>query len=477
MKEQISPNNVVKFPFQKIPVQQQVKLENVEVSTPNADKIIAKASKLDALSEYPCNFNYEVYRDIERRYHGKFVRGGLVCKTDLKLANYHPSCFKCHYTFELDTYGRGCIHDCVYCYAKDELSLHGYWNNPMPMPIDLNEIRSAFYTVFETTKRSKWRSILESRVPIRLGSMSDSFMWSDLKYGVTLEVLKLLKHYKYPYIVFTRSDLVAHDRYLEVMDADICSVQMSICGSDDKLTKILEPGAPSNERRMKALKKVSEAGILTAVRINPLFPTYPDGYFSDRESVIKRFGTESKIPKFSFFDIDQVDAFMERLAENNVRTVLAGMVRLKSSSLNLMKRSAGIDLIPFYRPEVAVTGLRGNREKKFSDPEVRAYYVRTYLAAKKAGLRFSTCYIGGNGTKDYFDHQDLWSNKADCCDVKGHLSSFKNTSQQIPWSERARHTPNKKMAYDSEKTEYAIDQKYQSASSNSEVIAPFNGNA
>lgn len=25
---------------------------------------------------------------------------------------------KCHYPTRLDVYGRGCIHDCAYCYAK-----------------------------------------------------------------------------------------------------------------------------------------------------------------------------------------------------------------------------------------------------------------------------------------------------------------------------------------------------------------------
>ena len=33
--------------------------------------------------------------------------------------------------------------------------------------------------------------------------MSDAFMWMDKKYRVTLELLKILRFYHYPYLIFT----------------------------------------------------------------------------------------------------------------------------------------------------------------------------------------------------------------------------------------------------------------------------------
>ena len=230
-------------------------------------------SKLKKMKDctYPDTFDWSIYDKLAKRYEVNPPRGGVVFKTNFKLVNYYSSCSKCHYAFEIDTYGRGCIHDCVYCYAKDQLTAHGYWNRPIPFPVDLSEVRKIMYTVFETNKPSKWRDILEARTPVRIGSMSDSFMHMDKKYKVTQELLKILKFYRYPYIIFTRSDLVADDTYMSLLDKDLCSVQFSISGDNEKLFKAIEPGAPSVERRLKALKKLNENGFWTTVRINPLF--------------------------------------------------------------------------------------------------------------------------------------------------------------------------------------------------------------
>lgn len=459
----VETSNILQFPelINSKDLSKAEKNVKLQIPTPLFDSLLEEGRKLNKISNYKSSFDYEVYRSLETRYYQKEVRGGLICKTDLKLVNFHPSCSKCHYTLELDTYGRGCIHECAYCYAKDELSLHGYWNNPIPFPININELRKIFYTVFETDKKSKWRDILNKKIPIRIGSMSDSFMWSEMKNGVTYETLKLLNHYAYPYLIFTRSDLVAHEKYLNILDPRLCSVQFSICGNNNELTKIIEPGAPSITRRLKALSKLNEAGVWTAVRINPLFPKYPDGYYSSPDTIIERFGALEKCPTFNLFDIDKVDEFMFDLSNAGVKTLLTGFVRLKSSSINMVHKTTGIDLKPLFNPEIFNTGLRGNREKKFSDKEIRHYYLRIAAAAKKNGLRFTTCYIG-NGGKDYHQYQNLWSNKSDCCDVKGNVESFKTSAQEIPWEVRAKHTQNAELVEKSRAEEISTDKKFNS---------------
>lgn len=35
---------------------------------------------------------------------------------------------KCHYSTRLDTYGKGCAHDCKYCYAKSLLTFRDMWD-------------------------------------------------------------------------------------------------------------------------------------------------------------------------------------------------------------------------------------------------------------------------------------------------------------------------------------------------------------
>jgi DNA repair photolyase len=401
--------------------------QNIEnIPTPKSDKILAKANKLQTLSKYNCTFDFDTYRKLELRFKHDQPKGGIIFNTPFKLVNSHSTCQQCLYAFEVDTYGRGCVHDCVYCYAKDMLTKYGYWNNPFPMPIDITEIWNTFYTVFETDKKNKWRNLLEKRVPIRIGSMSDSFMYMDKKYGVTKEFLKILDYYNYPYIIFTRSDLVAHDDYLDVLNPDLCSVQMSIASTNDKMNKLIEPGTPSAKRRLKALKKLSQNGFWTTVRINPLFPIYPDGYFSD-----PNFNRTKDIPKFDFSSFEMVD----EIASYGVPSILAGFVRLAPSALNQIEKATGVNLRPFFNPD----HKKSTRDYHFSDAEIRAYYERIHAKCIQNGIQFTTCYIG-NGESHFWKDQDLWSNKEDCCNAKKRIKEFKEDSRSIDWIERLKHT-------------------------------------
>ena len=407
----LANKNVLKFP---------------ESSTPVSDDIFLKSFELDKVSGFESKMDLSIYKDLEKRYAENPIRGGITFKTPIKLVNHHSTCKQCHYSLELDTYGRGCIHNCSYCYAKEQLTRHGYWNNPIPVPIDITELRKIFYTIFETNKPSKWRGLFEQKIPLRIGSMSDSFMWMDKKYGVTLEVLRILKHYQYPYIIFTRSDLVSEDEYMNAMSTDLASIQMSISSINDTLNKKIEPGAPSAKKRLKSLQKLSESGFWTAVRINPLFFIHPDGYYSDPDF------NKKEAPMLDYFSWDIVDA----IHDHKIPSLLAGVVRLSPVAMKQFSNSIGIDYSQFFKKEA----LSFKGDKRFSDEEVAFYYKTLHRLCEKKGMRFSTCYIG-NGEKDYYQYQDLWSNKSDCCDTKGNVKGFKNTCQIIPDEVRTSFAP------------------------------------
>lgn len=425
-------SKIIPFPLNALRENEEAKKQVTLPPTPVYDKLLAEAEKLDQLSKYPSSLDYTIYRDLELRYMDKPINGGISMKTAFRLVNSHSTCQQCLYAFEVDTYGRGCAHNCVYCYAKAELTVHGYWNNPIPVPIDFNIIRKAFYTVFETDKRSKWRELLTRRIPLRIGSMSDSFMWSDTKYKVTQELLKLLRYYQYPYIVFTRSDLVAHDEYLKLLDPKLGAIQFSMSSTNDALIKKIEPGAPSAKRRLAALQKLAESGFWTTVRINPVFPIYPDGYFTNPD-----FKWDGEVPKFDFTSFEMVD----ELAAHKVPAVLAGFVRLSRMSLNSLERATGINIKQFYdRTQVN----KSVRDFHFSDREVRYYYEQIKKKCVQNKIQFTTCYIG-NGEGHFWKDQDLWSNKKDCCNVKGKLSSFQTDSREIAFEDRLRFTNHKQL--------------------------------
>ncbi len=425
--QETNRTNVLRFPKVEIPLP---KLRTKSgVSTPVYDKLIQQARKLDKLSKYPCDFDYTIYHDLEIRFKDKPIRGSIVKSNPMKLVNAHHSCQQCLYAFEIDTYGRGCSHNCVYCYAKAELTVHGYWNNPIPVPVNLNEIRKIFYTVFETDNRSKWRSVMERKIPLRVGCMSDSFMWMDSKYKVTQEFLKLVSFYNYPYTIITHSDLVGRDDYIDLLRKDLCSIQFSISSTNDEMNRFLEPGSPSAKRRLSALKKLADAGFWTTVRINPIFPIYPDGYFTNPD-----FKWSGEVPKFEYSSFEMVD----EIADANCPTIIAGFGRFSSFSINQIDKATGSNLRKFFNRDKV---YKSTRDYHFSDKEIRYYYEEYKRRCNKRGIQFTVCYIG-NGENQFWDTQDLWSNKKDCCNIKDRVNSFKTDTREVPFSDRLKFGSN-----------------------------------
>ena len=424
--------NVISFPITSLRTATGLKEPSggkLEVVTPQSDELVRVAERLDRISKYPCTFDYSIYRNLERRYSDKPIRGGIAKSNPMKLVNAHSSCQQCLYAFEIDTYGRGCSHNCTYCYAKAELTVHGYWNNPAPVPVDLNEIRKIFYTVFETSNKSKWRPIMERKIPLRIGCMSDSFMWIDLKYKLTQELIKILNFYDYPYTIITRSDLVAHDEYLSLLRRDLCSVQLSVSSVNDELNRLLEPGAPSAKRRLAAISKVRDAGLWTTVRINPVFPMYPDGFYSNPE-----FKWNGIVPKLEYTTFEMVDD----IADSGCQSVIAGFGRFSSFAMNNMGRALGRDLRQFF-DRSAVN--KSARDFHYSDQEIRYYYEELKRRCASLGVEFTVCYIG-TGESHFWEHQDLWSNKKDCCNIKDRVPGFSTDAREIPFFDRLKFGSN-----------------------------------
>ena len=48
---------------------------------------------------------------------------------------------RCNYSTRLDTYGKGCQHDCSYCYAKSLLDFRKLWNPENPAVADIEKIK------------------------------------------------------------------------------------------------------------------------------------------------------------------------------------------------------------------------------------------------------------------------------------------------------------------------------------------------
>jgi len=103
---------------------------------------------------------------------------------------------------------------------------------------------------------------------VRLGGMTDCFQVFENAYKVTYETIKLLNKRRIHYLIVTKSDLVANDRYLEILDKELAHIQISITSTDDKIAFEYEK-APSSSRRIAAIEKLYKLGYDVQLRLSP----------------------------------------------------------------------------------------------------------------------------------------------------------------------------------------------------------------
>lgn len=312
---------------------------------------------------------------------------------------------RCFYPFKVDTYGKGCSNDCLYCYAKSVLSFRKLWDSDNPAKADISDIRKIFSDVLDKGKHTKFYDILSARIPARLGGMTDCFGDVEIKNRRTREIIKMLNEYNYPYLILTKNKLILE--YSDILRKDLGYIQFTITTPYDEKAKIFEPHASLTSERLSALRTFSDAGFWTAARINPLFPIHKDGYYSNPGSVLVK-------DKFEYFDWSLVDM----IGEAKAGTLIAGFLRLSTWNLRWIKEATGKDLRWLF-----IEQKQSNKALHFSTEEKRYYYERIKKMCDKNGVQFSVCYDGDDA---YTEFKYLWANQEDCCNGKGKVLGFKN---------------------------------------------------
>lgn len=170
---------------------------------------------------------------------------------------------KCHYPTRLDTYGCGCSHDCKYCYAKSLLDFRGLWNPQNPSIADIEKIKR------------KIAKLPKDISAIRLGGMTDCFQPIEKNHRITYETIKALNENQIPYLIVTKSAMVADDEYIEILNKDLAHIQITITTTDDALSNTYEKASPPSQR-IKAIEKLQNLGFDVSVRLSPYIPEYID---------------------------------------------------------------------------------------------------------------------------------------------------------------------------------------------------------
>lgn len=168
---------------------------------------------------------------------------------------------KCHYPTRLDTYGCGCQHDCKYCYAKSLLSFRKLWNPAQPSVASIARIRRVVAKIPADTPA------------IRLGGMTDCFQPIEKVRRVTYETIRALNRKRQPYLIVTKSAMVADPEYIDILDKRLAHIQITVTTTDDELCKTYEHASLPSQR-IKAIERLYAEGFDVALRLSPYIPEY-----------------------------------------------------------------------------------------------------------------------------------------------------------------------------------------------------------
>ena len=171
---------------------------------------------------------------------------------------------RCNYPTRLDTYGCGCQHDCSYCYAKSLLEFRGLWNPQNPSVGDI-------HTIAREIKK------LPRDKVVRLGGMTDCFQPLEKLHRVTYKTIKLLNRRRVPYLIVTKSAMVADPEYLDLLDRDLAHIQITVTTLSNELYRARQyerASLPSD--RVRAILGLQERGFDVCLRLSPYIPEFID---------------------------------------------------------------------------------------------------------------------------------------------------------------------------------------------------------
>jgi len=188
--------------------------------------------------------------------------GSIICLFDKTPPPKKPTDVVCPHFLELK-WANGCYFDCAWCYLQGTYRFHPEWKNGKPHIKDFKLIESQLEAF--VSKNGTRPEILNS------GELSDSLLAEKEDVPFSKFIVEVLDKYdkerKHKVLFLTKSSYVKN--ILDIKRPDRIIMSFSLNAST--VAKRWEH-APTVEARIKAAKKVYDAGYITRVRIDPMMP-------------------------------------------------------------------------------------------------------------------------------------------------------------------------------------------------------------
>jgi DNA repair photolyase len=167
---------------------------------------------------------------------------------------------------------RGCEVGCAYCYSRP---FHEYLGFSAGLDFETR-------ILVKTKAPDLLRQALSSRSwepqVIALSGATDPYQPAERRLRITRACLEVLAEFRNPVAVITKRHLVTRDIDLlaDLARHGAAAVMLSVTTLRNDVQRVMEPRGATPERRLDAIRRLSEAGIPVGVMVAPVVPGLTD---------------------------------------------------------------------------------------------------------------------------------------------------------------------------------------------------------
>src|SRR5438093_1729679 len=166
----------------------------------------------------------------------------------------------------------GCAHRCTFCYVRaferraDRPSDERYGRS-IRVKVNVAEI------LRDELARPSWR-----HEPVAIGAATDPYQPCEGRYRLTRGCLEALAAARNPFSLITRGPMIVRD--LDVLQEAASRAEVAVFFSvptlDDEVWRKTEPGTAPPRQRLRAVRRLIDAGIKAGVGMAPILPGLSD---------------------------------------------------------------------------------------------------------------------------------------------------------------------------------------------------------